>query len=96
MAETRAESFGNGLFPMGFAADVQRSVEFYQLRGTELRHRLEDFSGLRKWVCLARDQAEQRFACSSDPVVANQPAVLFYLYSSDRIGWREHPLASAV
>jgi hypothetical protein len=37
MAETRAESFGNGLVPMGFAADVQRSVDFYQLRGTELR-----------------------------------------------------------
>jgi hypothetical protein len=91
MAETRAESFVKGPVPRGVATDVERSVDFYRLRGTELRHRLQDFSGRRKWVCLARDQAEQMFACGSDPVVASQPAVLFDLYSTDRIALREHP-----
>jgi hypothetical protein len=85
-----------GLIPMAFAAEVQRSVDFYRLLGMEIRGSLRAPSGDLQWVHLACDQAELMFARASDPVIASQQAVLFYLYSPDLIALREHLLASGV
>jgi hypothetical protein len=49
-----------------------------------------------QWVHLACEQDELMFARASEPVVAGQQAVLFYLYSPDLIALREHLLASGV
>ncbi|MGC1450491.1 MAG: VOC family protein [Candidatus Sulfotelmatobacter sp.] len=85
-----------GLIPMAFAAEVQRSVDFYRLLGMEIRGSLRAPSGGLQWVHLACDHAELMFARASDPVIASQQAVLFYLYSPDLIALREHLLASGV
>jgi catechol 2,3-dioxygenase-like lactoylglutathione lyase family enzyme len=96
MAETLTKPSVTGLVPMAFVADLQRSVDFYKLLGMEVRHSLRNSSGQLKWIFLACDRAELMFARASDPVIASQQAVLFYLYSSDLIALREHLLASDV
>lgn len=85
-----------GLIPMAHAANVQRSVDFYQLFGMEVRGSLRNPSGELQWVHLACEQADLMFSRASLPVIADQQAVLFYLYSPDLIALREHLLASGV
>jgi catechol 2,3-dioxygenase-like lactoylglutathione lyase family enzyme len=96
MAETFAKAGVTGLIPMAHAADVQRSVDFYRVLGMEVRGSLRNPSGELQWVHLACDQAELMFARASEPVIASQQAVLFYLYSPDLIALRDHLLASGV
>jgi catechol 2,3-dioxygenase-like lactoylglutathione lyase family enzyme len=85
-----------GLIPMAFAADVQRSVDFYRQLGMEIRGSLRDPAGKLQWVHLGSGHADLMFARASEPVIPNQQAVLFYLYSPDLIALREHLLASDV
>ena len=96
MAEIAAKAMVTGLIPMAHAADVQRSVDFYKMLGMEVRGSLRNPSGALQWVHLASEQAEIMFARADEPVVASQPAVLFYLYSPDLIALREHLLANRV
>lgn len=96
MAEVLTKGKVTGLIPMAFAADVQRSVDFYRLLGMEVRGSLRVPSGELKWVHLACDQAELMFSRASDPVIPSQQAVMFYLYSPDLIALREHLLANNV
>jgi hypothetical protein len=86
----------NGLIPMAFAADPQRSVDFYKLLGMEIRGSLRNSSGDLQWVHLTCAQADLMFSRASHPVIASQQAVLFYLYSTDLISLRNHLLASGV
>ncbi len=85
-----------GLIPMAHVADVQRSVDFYKQLGMEICGSLRAPSGKLQWVHLASDQAHLMFARASEPVIASQQAVLFYLYSPDLVALREHLLASSV
>ena len=85
-----------GLIPMAHVANVQRSADFYQLFGMEVRGSLRNPSGGLQWVHLACEQAELMFSRASVPVIADQQAVLFYLYSPDLIALRDHLLASGV
>jgi hypothetical protein len=85
-----------GLIPMAHVADVQRSVDFYKLLGMELRGSLKTKQGSLQWAHVACEGAELMLARASEPVVASQQAVLFYLYSPDLTGMREHLLASGV
>jgi glyoxalase/bleomycin resistance protein/dioxygenase superfamily protein len=85
-----------GLIPMAFAADPQRSVDFYKLLGMGVRGSLRNSSGELQWVDLVSEQAQLMLARASDPVIPSQQAVLFYLYSPDLIALREHLLASGV
>jgi len=96
MAETLAKACATGLIPMAHAADVQRSVEFYKLLGMEVRGSLRNSSGRLQWVHLNCGQADLMFARASEPVIAGQQAVLFYLYSPDLIALRGHLLACGV
>jgi|ERR1700674_3268613 hypothetical protein len=96
MAESGAQPKVTGLIPMAHAANVQRSVDFYKQLRMDIRGSLRTPSGDLQWVHLACDQADLMFARASEPVVASQQAVLFYLYSPDLIALRAHLLASGV
>ena len=85
-----------GLIPMAHAADMQRSLEFYRLLGMEIRGSLRNASGGLQWAHIACGQAELMLTRASEPVIASQQAVLFYLYSPDLIALREHLLANGV
>jgi len=77
---------------MAHVADVQRSVDFYKLLGLEVRGTLRNPSGQLQWVHMACGQAELMLTRASEPVIASQQAVLFYLYSPDLIVLRGHLL----
>lgn len=85
-----------GLIPMAHVADVQCSVDFYQQLGMEIRGSLRDAAGQLQWVHVACEQAHLMFTRASEPVIAGQQAILFYLYSPDLIALREHLLAKGV
>lgn len=96
MAEADSKSKVTGLIPMAFAADVQRSVDFYKHLGMEIRGSLKTPTGQLQWVHLGCERADLMFARASDPVIASQQAVLFYLYSPDLIALRAHLLGNGV
>jgi hypothetical protein len=81
---------------MAHSADVQRSVDFYKQLGMEIRGSLRNPSSQLQWVHLACEQAHLMITRASEPVIASQQAVLFYLYSPDLIALRDHLLASGV
>ncbi len=96
MAETATQARVTGLIPMAHVADVQRAVDFYKLLGMELRGSLKNSSGDLQWVHLASEQADLMLTRASEPVVASQQAVLFYLYSPNLVALREHLIAVGV
>jgi|SRR5580698_2183795 hypothetical protein len=85
-----------GLIPMVHVADPQRSVDFYHQLGMELRDSLRDATGQLQWVHVACEPAELMFTRASEPVIAGQQGVLFYLYSPSLIALREHLLSRGV
>jgi len=96
MAETDTQARVTGLIPMAHVADVQRAVDFYKLLGMELRGSLKNSSGDLQWAHIATEQADLMLTRASEPVVASQQAVLFYLYSPDLVAFREHLIAAGV
>jgi Glyoxalase/Bleomycin resistance protein/Dioxygenase superfamily len=96
MAEAITKSCVTGLIPLANCTDVQRSIDFYRLLGMEIRGSLRNSSGGLQWVHLGCEQADLMFARATDPVSPGQKAVLFYLYSPELIGLREHLIASGV
>lgn len=96
MAETAAFGQVNGLIPLAQVADVQRSVDFYKLLGMEMRGSLLNSSGVLQWVSLANCGAGLMFGRASEPVIASQQAVVFYLYSPNLVALREHVLANGI
>ena len=96
MAEVATKTCVTGLIPMAHAVDVQRSADFYKLLGMEIRGSLRGADGVLRWVHLACEHAHLMLARASGPIIAEQQAVLFYLYSPDLIALREHLLANDV
>ena len=96
MAETATQARVTGLIPMAHVADVQRAVDFYKLLGMELRGSLKNSSGDLQWAHIACEQADLMLTRASEPVVASQQAVLFYLYSPNLVALREHLIAVGV
>ena len=85
-----------GLIAMAHAADMQRSLDFYRLLGMEIRGSLRNASGELQWAHIACEQADLMLTRASEPIIASQQAVLFYLYSPDLIALRKHLLANRV
>jgi len=81
---------------MAHVADVQRSVDFYKHLGMEVRGSLRSLAGELQWVHVACEHAELMLTRASEPVIASEQAVLFYLYSPGLIDLRDHLLASGV
>jgi hypothetical protein len=75
---------------MAHAADVQRSANFYQNLGMEIRGSLRDPSGKLQWVHPVCEHVNVMFAHVSESIVPSPQAVLFYLYSPDLIAMRDH------
>ena len=96
MAETTTRAQVTGLIPMAHVADVQRAIDFYKLMGMELRGSLKNSGGDLQWAHVACEQADLMLTRASEPVVASQQAVLFYLYSPNLIALREHLIGEGV
>jgi catechol 2,3-dioxygenase-like lactoylglutathione lyase family enzyme len=96
MGEPATNAKATGLIPMAHVADVRRSVDFYKMLGLELRASLKGSTNDLQWAHVACEGAHLMFARASEPVVASQQAVLFYLYSPNLIALRDHLLAFGV
>jgi hypothetical protein len=96
MGKTATQDRVTGLIPMAHVANVQRAVDFYELLGMELRGSLKTSSGDLQWAHVGCKQADLMVARASEPVVASQQAVLFYLYSPNLVVLREHLIAAGV
>ena len=92
--ETSADAKVTSFTPMALAANVQRSVNFYNLLGVKLRGQLKTSSGDLPWAQLSSEPAELMFARATEPGVSRQPARVFYVYPPNLVALRE-PLISA-
>lgn len=72
------------LVPLVSVADVERSIAFYCHLGFELRNTFAPAGASKpSWASLQSDHAQLMLSAASEPVVANQQAVLFYVYTDD-------------
>jgi hypothetical protein len=86
----------NRLVPFAHVVDVRASVEFFGLLGFVPESVLRDGQGCEFWALLRSGGAEIMLARASGLVDAEQQAVLFYMYSTDVAGLRQHLLANGV
>ena len=72
------------LVALAYVADVRASADFYARLGFEVGNSHDDpGSGEMVWAALERSNAALMLGKASEPVVASQQAVLFYLYYDD-------------
>ena len=83
------------LIPFVHVTDVQRSIDFYELLGFELKDTYEH-KGELDWAALESHDAQLMLARASLPIERDKQAVLFYLYADDLAALREQLLAKAV
>ncbi len=71
-----------GVTPMLHVADVERSIEFYANLGFRVQNRMQHL-GRTRWAAMHSHGAWIMFAAADAPVVAEQQAILIYLYAPD-------------
>lgn len=71
------------LVPLAHVADVRRSVAFYEGLGFTMGGKLAGDGEALAWAILEHDGAQIMVAKASAPVVAEEQAVLFYVYYED-------------
>ena len=72
------------LVPMAFVADVARSIAFYSTLGFGVGDTFTPPDAEAPvWAWLESGDAQIMVAKASDPVIAEQQAVLFYLYTEN-------------
>jgi len=77
------------LVPMVFVADVERSIEFYRHLGFEVGNTFAPQGATKpSWAWVHSGDADLMhaqlmFAQASEPIVPDQQAVLFYVYTDD-------------
>ena len=72
------------LVPMAFVADVERSIEFYAKLGFEVGNTFTPEDATKtSWAWLVSGGAQLMLAEASQPVIAEQQRVLFYVYTDD-------------
>lgn len=77
------------LVPMVFVADVERSIGFYRHLGFEVGNTFAPQGATKPtWAWVHSGEAELMhaqlmFAQASEPIVPDQQAVLFYVYTDD-------------
>ena len=72
------------LVPLVSVADVERSIAFYRHLGFELRNTFAAAGATKPaWAWLQSGDAQLMLAAASKPVIADQQAVLFYVYTED-------------
>lgn len=77
---------------MAHVADVNRSLRFYALLGFSCESRFSGHDGVPYFARIEADRARLMLVRASGPVDPRQQAVLFYMYSPDVAGLREHLL----
>ncbi|MFO0977788.1 MAG: hypothetical protein U0996_15400 [Planctomycetaceae bacterium] len=82
--------------PMVHVHDVDRSVAFYSLLGYSCQSRFSNDSGRTNWAMLVSGAARLMLAVASAPVVPEDQAVLFYMYSQDVRQLRNHLLQNGL
>jgi hypothetical protein len=86
----------NNSVPMLHVADVDASVSFYSLLGFVCDSRFSNPNGQTAWADISSGRARLMLARADAPVIADQQAVLFYLYADDVRGLRSHLLAAGL
>jgi len=72
------------LVALAYVADVPASMAFYEQLGFDIGNTHRDpSSGEVVWAALERGNASLMLGKASEPVVASQQGVLFYLYYDD-------------
>jgi hypothetical protein len=86
--------------PYVHVANVERSIQFYELLGFKIAHTLKNDKGKIVWANVQSGQSDKAvlmLALASEPIVASQQAVLFYMYVDENLaGLREHLLANKI
>lgn len=82
--------------PMAHVGDVDASAAFYRLLGFECQSRFEGHDGRANWCLLTSGHAKMMLARASGKVDAAEQAVLFYMYSDNVAGLREHLLQNGI
>ena len=77
------------LVPFAHVADVSRSVAFYTKFGFTLGGSVKGADDSLEWAVVEHGGAQVMFARASVPVVAEQQAVLLYVYYDDVAAARE-------
>ena len=85
-----------GIVPMAHVAAVDRSAQFYALLGFGCARRYSGDDDVTNWSAMAAGDVRVFLARASGPVVAEQQAVLFYMYSADVAALRDHLLARGI
>ena len=94
--KTGAKRAVERLIAMAHVADVRRSADFYSLLGFLVVGTFKNAAGVLCWAHLESGNANLMSSKADGPILAEQQAVLFYLYSDDLTGLREPLLASGV
>ncbi len=77
------------LVPLSYVRSVSRSIEFYAKLGFQVGNTFTPEGAPEPaWAWLESDRASLMVARASEPVIASQQAVLFYLYCDDVIAMR--------
>jgi catechol 2,3-dioxygenase-like lactoylglutathione lyase family enzyme len=87
----------NSLVPMMHVRNVRRSVEFYEKLGFRVGNTHTPEGGVEPvWAWLESGGAHLMLAQAGEPVDAEKPAVLFYVYSADVDAFRSMLLKAGV
>jgi uncharacterized glyoxalase superfamily protein PhnB len=72
------------LVPLAAVADVERSIEFYRHLGFEVGNTFTPSDAEKpSWAWLECGEAELMLGTATEPVVANQQKIFFYIYTDD-------------
>jgi hypothetical protein len=85
-----------GLVPYAHVANVNRSVEFYRKLGFEIAAAHPSDSPTPIWVWLHAGGASLMLSEASEPVIASQQAIFFYLYVENVATFRETVIAAGI
>lgn len=78
---------------MAHVENVDAAAKYYAWLGFECESRYNGPDGVTNFVGLVAGRAKLFLARASEPIIPSQQAVLFYMYSGDVRGLREHLLA---
>jgi hypothetical protein len=81
---------------MAHVADVQRSIDFYKLLGFEVVDTYRNDQGTLCWTFLQSGRGSIMLTLAGEPVVPEQQAILFYVYTDDLVALREYVLTQGL
>lgn len=81
---------------MAHVANVDQAAQFYSLLGYSCVSRFADEDGGANWCSLYSNTARIMLSRACEPVISSQQAVLFYMYSENVAGLRQHLLSQGV